>query len=123
MIIIWFDNYVHAYLKNKLDNYSTWIQLGMTLKNIRAPLEVWEELNMKSKKFKNSDCKNRWFKFKESKYMAGTLKYLAKESNLDMYNKTKSEQHALNDVLDDENEKDIIDIDPPFLKLKTKKTR
>ncbi len=46
MIIIWFDNYVHAYQKNKLDNYSTWIQLGMTLKNIRAPLEVWEELNM-----------------------------------------------------------------------------
>ena len=40
-----------------------------------------------------------------------------------MYNKTKSEQHALNDVLDDGNEKDIIDIDTPFLKLKTKKTR
>ena len=114
---------MHAYQKNKLDNYSTWIQLGMTLKNIRAPLEVWEELNMKSKKFKNSDCKNRWFKFKESKYMAGTLKYLAKESNLDMYNKTKSEQHALIDLLDDGHEIDIIDIDRPFLKLKTKKTR
>ena len=44
--------------KEQIDKYSTWIQLGMTLKNIRAPLEVWEELNMKSKKFKNNDCKN-----------------------------------------------------------------
>ena len=58
MIIIWFDNYVNAYLKKKVDKYSTWIQLVMTLKNIRAPVEVWEELNMKSKKFKNNDCKN-----------------------------------------------------------------
>ena len=42
----------------KKAKYSTWIQLGMTLKNIRAPLEVWEELNMKSKKFKNNSRKH-----------------------------------------------------------------
>ena len=95
----------------------------MTLTNIGALLEVWEELNMKSKKFKNNDCKNRWFKFKENKYMVGTLRYLTKESNLDMYNKTKSEQHALIDVLDDGNSYDKIDIDTPCLKLRTKKTR
>ena len=56
---------------------------------------------MKSKKYKNNDCKNRWFKFKENKYTVGALRYLAKEGNLDMYNKTKSEQHPLSDAFDD----------------------
>ena len=55
--------------------------------------------------------------------MVGTLRCLTKECNLDMYNKTMREQHALADVFDDENEYDIIDIDTPFLNLKTKKTR
>jgi hypothetical protein len=41
----------------------------------------------------------------KKKYMVGTLICLTKECNLDMYNKTKSEQHALIDVLDDGNEK------------------
>ena len=97
--------------------------IGNDIENIRAPLEVWEELKMKSKKFKNSDCKKGWFNFKESKYMVGTLRYLTKESNPDMYKKTKSEQHALIDVLGDGNSYDKIDIDTPFLKLRTKKTR
>ena len=56
---------------------------------------------MKIKTYKNNDCKNRCFKFKENKYTVGTLRYLAKEGNLDMYNKTKREQHALADAFDD----------------------
>ena len=36
-----------------------------------------------------------------NKYMVGTLRYLAKEGNLDMYNKTKREQHTLVDVFFD----------------------
>ena len=52
--------------------------------------------------------------------MVGSLRYLAKEGNLDMYNKTKREQHTLSDVFDDGNEYDVIDIDTPFLKPKNK---
>ena len=55
-----------------------------------------------------------------NKYMVGTLRYLAKEGNLDMYNKTKRGQHTLADVFDDGNEYDVIDIDTPFLKPKNK---
>ena len=75
---------------------------------------------MKSKKFENSDCKNKVFKFKENKYMVGTLRHLTKEGNLDMYNKTKRKQHALADAFDDGNKYDVIDIDEPFLKPKNK---
>ena len=59
----------------------------------------------------------------QRKYMVGTLICLTKECNLDMYNKTMREQHALADVFDDENAYYIIDIDTPFQNLKTKKTR
>ena len=51
---------------NQLDNYSTWIQLGMPLKKIGGPLELWEESNIKSNMFENYVCKNRWFKCKET---------------------------------------------------------
>ena len=93
----------------------------MTLKNIAALLELWEELNMKSKRFTNNDCKNRWFKFQVNKYMVGTLRYLAKEGNLEMCSKTKRQQHALDDVSNDGNEYDVIDMDTPFLKTRNKK--
>ena len=92
----------------------------MTLKNIAALLELWEELNMKSKKFTNNDCKNRWFKFQVNKYMVGALRYLAKEGNLEMCNKTKHEQHSLDDVFDNGYEYDVSDMDTPFLKPKNK---
>ena len=92
----------------------------MTLKNIGAPLELWEELSHNSKHIKHNDCKNRWFMFKENKYTVGSLRYRAKEGNLDMCNKTKSEQYTLADVFDDGNVYDVNDIDTPFLKPKNK---
>ena len=92
----------------------------MTLKNIVALLELGQELNMKNKKFKINDCKNRLFKFQKTKYMVGTLRYHAKDGNLEMCSKTKREQHALDDVSDDGNEYDVIDMDTPFLKPKNK---
>ena len=55
-----------------------------------------------------------------NKYTVGSLRYLAKEGNLDMYNKTKREQHTLADVFDTGNEYDVIHIDTPFLKPKNK---
>ena len=55
-----------------------------------------------------------------NKYMVGTLRYLAKEGNLEMCNKTQREKHALNDVFDDGIDYDVIDMDTPFLKTKIK---
>ena len=58
--------------------------------------------------------------FKGNKHTCGTLRYIAKDGDLEKYNKTKREQHTLADVFDDGNEYDVIDIDTPFLKPKNK---
>ena len=42
----------------------------MTLKNIVALLELGQELNMKNKKFKINNCKNRLFKFQNNTWSA-----------------------------------------------------
>ena len=63
---------------NQFDNYSTWIQLGMTLKNIEAPLELWEELSNNNKNIKKYECKKRWFMLIGNKYTVGSLRYRAK---------------------------------------------
>ena len=63
---------------NQFGNYSTWIQLGMTLKNIEAPLELWEELSKKNKNIKKYECKTRWFMLIGNKYTVGSLRYRAK---------------------------------------------
>ena len=41
---------------SQLDDYSTWITLGMILKDLRAPLSLCGHFSMKSKKFENNDC-------------------------------------------------------------------
>ena len=75
---------------------------------------------MKSKKFKNNNCKNRWFKFQETNTWSAHEDILRKKSNLEMCNKTQREKHALNDVFDDGIDYDVIDMDTPFLKTKNK---
>ena len=38
------------YNLKQLDDYGSWIQVGIVLKNIGAPLELWEQLSKKSNK-------------------------------------------------------------------------
>ncbi|MFM7989614.1 MAG: PriCT-2 domain-containing protein, partial [Candidatus Fonsibacter sp.] len=54
------------------------MQLGMTLNNIGAPLELWEQMSKKSNKYKQNDCPTRSYKFKTNNYTIGTLKHIAK---------------------------------------------
>ena len=115
-------SYANAYLLNSLDDYTNWIQLGMTLKNIGAPLELWEQMSKKSKKYKQNDCSTRWYKFKTNNYTIGTLKHLAKEGDVDKYNSLTRVSHSLNDVFDVGNEYPVIEIDTPFLTTKKEAT-
>ncbi len=41
---------------SQLDNYSTWLRVGMILKKLGAPLSLWEEVSKRSKKYKHGDC-------------------------------------------------------------------
>ena len=50
---------------SQLDDYSTWIKLGMILKSLGAPLVLWQTISMKSNKLKVNDCSSRWDKFNQ----------------------------------------------------------
>ncbi|MFM7985843.1 MAG: PriCT-2 domain-containing protein, partial [Candidatus Fonsibacter sp.] len=41
----------------QMDDYTNWIQLGMTLNDIGAPLELWEHMSKKSKKYNHPSVK------------------------------------------------------------------
>ena len=58
----------------------------MILKNLGAPLSLWEHVSMKSKNFKNNDCANIWDRFKAFNYSVGSLIVLAKEGFIDKFN-------------------------------------
>ena len=73
---------------------------------------------MKSKKFKNNDCANRWDRFKVFNYSNGSLIALAKESDIDKFNTMRPKLYTINDVFDNGVEYPSIDIDTPFLTTK-----
>ena len=67
----------------QVDDYSTWIRLGMILKNLGAPLSLWQVISMKSNKLKINDCSSRWDKFKACNYSVGGLLVLAKQGDIE----------------------------------------
>ncbi|MFM7985670.1 MAG: PriCT-2 domain-containing protein, partial [Candidatus Fonsibacter sp.] len=45
---------------SQLDNYASWIRVGMILKKLGAPLSLWKEVIKRSKKYKHGDGARRW---------------------------------------------------------------
>jgi hypothetical protein len=74
---------------NQIDNYSTWIRIGMILKQLGAPLALWEEVSRRGKKYKNNDCSSRWEKFNPKFFTIGSLIVLAKAGNLELYDQLR----------------------------------
>ncbi|MFM7985613.1 MAG: PriCT-2 domain-containing protein, partial [Candidatus Fonsibacter sp.] len=66
---------------SQLDNYSTWLRVGMILKKLGAPLSLWEEVSKRSKKYKHGDCSRRWSGFHTQYFSIGSRFVLAKEGN------------------------------------------
>ena len=87
---------------SQLDNYSTWLRLGMVLKKLGAPLRLWEDLSRKINKHRTKDCAKIWPTFRTSNMTIGTLIYLAKEGDLDKYNSLRPLLHMSNDIDDDD---------------------
>ncbi|MFM7980582.1 MAG: PriCT-2 domain-containing protein, partial [Candidatus Fonsibacter sp.] len=44
---------------SQLDNYTTWLRVGMILKKLGAPLTLWAEVSKRSKTYKHGDCISR----------------------------------------------------------------
>lgn len=73
-------------LKKRMDDYKSWIDTGMCLKNLSNKyLKYWIEVSKKSKKFDEEECTDKWKSFKVTKsgYGIGSLIMWCKEDNKD----------------------------------------
>ena len=71
-----------------LDDYTTWITIGMAMKNAGLPVELYEKISKKSDKNKENDCTAKWDSFNKevnNPVTAGTLCYYARLSDLTKY--------------------------------------
>ncbi|MFM7987344.1 MAG: PriCT-2 domain-containing protein, partial [Candidatus Fonsibacter sp.] len=63
---------------SQVDNYVTWLRVGMILKKLGAPMSLWEEVIKRSNKYKHGDCAKRWGGFRTQYFSIGSLFVLAK---------------------------------------------
>lgn len=71
-----------------LDDYSTWITIGMAMKNAGLSVELYEKISKKSDKNKENDCTAKWDSIDKevsNPVTAGTLCYYARLSDLTKY--------------------------------------
>jgi len=99
----------------QLDDYATWIRLGMILKKLGAPLTLWEEVSKRSRKFKNGDCTGRWASMKPKCFGIGSLIVLAKQGNLEMYERIRPTLNMSRDVFEDDVDYKPTLINTPYL--------
>ncbi|MFM7986142.1 MAG: PriCT-2 domain-containing protein, partial [Candidatus Fonsibacter sp.] len=64
---------------SQLENYATWLRVGMILKKLGAPLTLCEEVSKRSNKYNHGDCSRRWGGFHTQYFSIGSLFVLAKE--------------------------------------------
>ena len=103
---------------SQLDNYSTWLRVGMILKKLGAPLSLWEEVSKRSKKYKHGDCGRRWGGFHTQYFSIGSLFVLAKEGNAEMLERIKPTLNMNADIFTNGKVYSRTDIDTPFLTTK-----
>ena len=103
----------------QLDDWTVWTKLGLILKRLGAPLSLWEELSCKSTKYQDGDCSSRWGKMKIYTYSLNSLRALAKEGNLEEFDRINPLLDSTKNVFDDGSDYPCIDINTPFLTTKT----
>ncbi|MFM7988591.1 MAG: PriCT-2 domain-containing protein [Candidatus Fonsibacter sp.] len=100
---------------SQLDDYSTWLRVGMILKKLGAPLSFWEEVSKRSKKYRHGDCGKRWGGFHTQYFSIGSLFALAKEGNADMLERIKPTLNMNADIFPNGEEYNCTEIHTPFL--------
>ena len=65
----------------------------MILKSVGAPLSLYEEVSKRSKKYKHGECYSKWRSFTRKRHTVGGLFVLAKEGNLNLFEKVSTNLH------------------------------
>ena len=76
---------------SQLDNYDSWVRVGMILKSVGAPLSLWEEVSRRSNKYKQGECAIKWRSFTRNCHTIGSFFVLAKEGNPQMLERISPE--------------------------------
>ena len=100
---------------SQLDNYSTWIKIGMILNSVGAPLSLWEEVSKRSKKYQTGECAKKWRSFTRKCHTIGSLFVLAKEGSPEMLDRISPDLNMNKYVFFEDAEYPAIEIDTPFL--------
>ena len=102
----------------QLDDYATWIRIGMVLKKLGAPCSLWEQVSQRSKKYKHGDCTKRWHSLQPEFFSIGSLFVLAKDGNIEMYERIKPTLKTHKRVFNDSGAYPVVEIYTPFLTTK-----
>ncbi|MFM7984352.1 MAG: PriCT-2 domain-containing protein [Candidatus Fonsibacter sp.] len=98
---------------SQLDNYATWLRVGMILKKIGSPLGLWEDVIERSNKYNHGDCSMRWGGFRTQYFCIGSLFVLANEGNADMLERIKPTLNVNADIFTNGAACHCIEIDTP----------
>lgn len=69
---------------DRVNNYSSWINVGIALYNSGYTCELWDEWSKKSTKYKSGECYKKWQTFKDrigSNLTKGSIYFWAKQDN------------------------------------------
>jgi len=81
--------YLDILNENRLNNYDNWVKIGMIIFNCHPNIDgfnLWNEWSSKGINYAGRElCAYKWNSFKFYSIGVGTLKFLAREDNLDMY--------------------------------------
>lgn len=85
----------------RYEDYHQWMMIGWALYNISKGStqgrDIWIDFSKKSKKFNHNYCMYVWTNMEDRKQITlGTIKYLAKQDNLEEYDKYVTELNAKN---------------------------
>jgi P4 family phage/plasmid primase-like protien len=86
---------------SRYNNYSSWIQVGMILKNEGYSCDIWDEWSKKSKKYTSGCCEKKWrsFMYSDNPLTISTLYFWLKEDNyptfIDIQSSRKNIQNNL----------------------------
>lgn len=70
--------------KNRAEDYNSWIEVGMCLKNINQDYKyIWKKFSQKSEKYNSKECDEKWKSFKKMRegLKLGSLLKWCKEDN------------------------------------------
>lgn len=77
----------------RIDEYETWIQMGMICFNADADVSVWETVSARSSKYVPGDCDKKWKTFHKTTIGISTLWYWLKEDRPNKWEELKGDDY------------------------------